>query len=69
MPFLSVGTFGLLVAIALFFVVPDVQANKRDSPDDDSKVLNLRGIAKVANFQKFSCKLINISKHPLGDLA
>ena len=47
LPFLSVGTFGLLVAIALYFVVPDVQANQNDSPDDDRKVLNLRGIAKV----------------------
>ena len=47
LPFLSVGTFGLLVAIALYFVVPDVQANPNDSPDDDRKVLNLKGIAKV----------------------
>jgi len=46
LPFLSVGTFGLLVAIALYFVVPDVQANANDSPDDNRKVLNLRGIAK-----------------------
>ena len=48
LPFLSVGTFGLIVAIALFFVVPDVQSNRGDSPDDDSKVLTLRGIAKVS---------------------
>ena len=47
LPFLAVGTFGLIIAIALFFVVPDVQSNRGDSPDDDSKVLTLRGISKV----------------------
>ena len=47
LPFLSVGTFGLIIAIALFFVVPDVQSNRDDSPDGDSKVLTLRGISKV----------------------
>ena len=50
LPFLSVGIFGLLVAIALFFAVPDVQATKRDASDDDSNVLNMRGIAKVIKF-------------------
>ena len=47
LPFLSVGTFGLIIAIALFFVVPDVQSNRDDSPDGDSKVLTLRGISRV----------------------
>lgn len=47
LPFLTVGSLGLVIAIALFFVVPDVQYDKRDSPDDDTKVLTLKGIAKV----------------------
>ena len=56
LPFLSVGTFGLIVAISLYFVVPDVQANQNDSPDDDRKVLNLSGIAKVS----ISTMLLNV---------
>ena len=51
LPFLAVGTFGLIIAIALFFVVPDVQSNRDDSPDGDSKVLTLRGISKVTLYQ------------------
>ena len=47
LPFLTVGSLGLLAAIGLFFVVPEVQWDKRDSPDDDTKVLTLKGIAKV----------------------
>ena len=58
LPFLSVGTFGLIVAISLYFVVPDVQANQNDSPDDDRKVLNLSGIAKVS----ISTMLLNVKE-------
>ena len=47
-PFLSVGTFGLLVAIALYFVVPDVQAQANDSFDDSHKVLDPRGMTNVS---------------------
>ena len=47
LPFLSVGTFGLLVAIALYFVVPDVQGNANDSPDDSHKVSDPKGITNV----------------------
>ena len=47
LPFLSVGTFGLLVAIALYFVVPDVQAQANDSIDDSHKVSDPRGMTNV----------------------
>ena len=47
LPFLSVGTFGLFVAIALYFVVPDVQGNANDSPDDSHKVSDPKGITNV----------------------
>ena len=47
LPFLSVGTFGLFVAIALYFVVPDVQSNANDSPDDSHKVSDPKGITNV----------------------
>ena len=47
LPFLSVGTFGLLVAIALYFVVPDVQANAKDSSDGSHKVSDPKGITDV----------------------
>ena len=47
LPFLSVGTFGLLVAIALYYVVPDVQANANDSSDDSHKVSDPKGITDV----------------------
>ena len=47
LPYLSVGTFGLLVAISLYFVVPDVQANQNKYTSDCRKALNLRDISKV----------------------
>ena len=48
LPFLSVGTFGLLVAIALYFVVPDVQDQANDSFDDSHKVSDPRGMTNVS---------------------
>ena len=47
LPFVSVGTFGLLVSISAYFVVPDVQAKQTYSPNDNRKILTLWGIAKV----------------------
>ena len=47
LPFLSVGAFGLLVAILLYFVVPDVQASANDSPDDSHKAADPKGITNV----------------------
>ena len=48
LPLLSVGTFGLLVAIALSFVVPDVQVHANDSFDDSHKVSDPRGMTNVS---------------------
>ena len=50
MPFLFVGTSGLILAIALFFAVPNVEETRRCSSDDASNVLNMSGISKVIKF-------------------
>ena len=47
MPFLVDGAVMLILAIVVFFVVPDAKQCDEDSSPDDSKSLNVRGILKV----------------------
>ena len=62
MPFLCVGTLGLLVAIILLFVVPDAQAITVDSSDGDGNDLTMTGIATVIKFLICTFTMINILK-------
>ena len=47
LPFISVGTFGLVIAIVLLFMVPDLQSDRDDSLIKDSTVLTMKGILTV----------------------
>lgn len=46
LPFIIVGSIGIVVAIALIFVIPDVQLDKKQS--DGAKKLTYVEIAKVS---------------------
>ena len=58
MPFLSVGIFGLIIATALLFVVPDVKSNSGDSLIENGRSLTIKAILRV----KFCYKLLILSK-------
>ena len=58
MPFLSVGIFGLIIATALLFVVPDVKSNSGDSLRENGRSLTIKPILRVT----FCHKLLILSK-------
>ena len=47
LPFISVGTFGLVIAVVLLFMVPDLQSDRDDSLIRDTTVLTIKGILTV----------------------
>ena len=56
--FFTFGSFALLIAFALLFLVPEVNVEteikrSEEHPEDDNKVLNLREIFKVFKFKIF----------------
>ena len=58
----------LILAIVVFFVVPDAKQCDEDSSRDNSKNLNIRGILKVARTKimalfKYQLTSVNVSKY------
>ena len=47
LPFISVGAFGLMIAVVLLFMVPDLQSDRDDSLIRDTTVLTIKGILTV----------------------